>query len=157
MTDAVINRTATHATFCIERTYDASPARVFKAFADPKAKAIWFGGEDAWARGDAQMDFRVGGRERNTGNHGGVTHTFDALYWEIIPGERIIYSYEMHLDGKKISVSQTTVEFKPTGKGTKLTFTEQGVFLDGFDDPKIRETGTRELMDALGASLKVAV
>ncbi len=156
MTETLIKRTAVHATFCIERTLDASPARVFKAFADPKAKALWFGGDETWARGDAQMDFRVGGRERNTGQHGQVTHTFDALYWDIIPDERIIYSYEMHLDGRKISVSQTTVELRPAGSGTKLTFTEQGVFLDGFDDPKVREDGTRELMDALQASLKVA-
>ncbi|HEX7759498.1 MAG TPA: SRPBCC family protein [Caulobacteraceae bacterium] len=157
MTETLIKRTAVHATFCIERTLDASPARVFKAFADPKAKAIWFGGEETWTRGDAQMDFRVGGRERNTGKHGDVTYTFDALYWEIIPNERIIYSYEMHLNGQKISVSQTTIELAPEGKRTKLTFTEQGVFLDGFDDPKLRENGTKELMDALEASLKAAV
>ena len=32
-----------HSTFVIERTYGASPARVFQAFADPAAKAQWFG------------------------------------------------------------------------------------------------------------------
>lgn len=32
-------RSAVHATFSIERTYAAAPARVFQAFADPKAKA----------------------------------------------------------------------------------------------------------------------
>ena len=39
------------------------------------------------------------------------------------------------------------------GRGTRLTFTEQGAFLDGFDDPLLREHGTRELLYALGASL----
>ena len=36
-------RSATHATFVIERTYDASPARVFAAWADRSAKGRWFG------------------------------------------------------------------------------------------------------------------
>ena len=62
-----------------------------------------------------------------------------------MPNERIIYGYDMHLDDKRISVSLATVEFKPAGKGTRLTFTEQGAFLDGFDDPRLRERGTIDL------------
>ena len=37
------DRSVTHATFVIERRYPADRARVFKAWADPKAKALWFG------------------------------------------------------------------------------------------------------------------
>jgi uncharacterized protein YndB with AHSA1/START domain len=36
-------RKVTHATFTIERTYGASPERVFRTLADPEAKAKWFG------------------------------------------------------------------------------------------------------------------
>ena len=32
-------RSVTHSTFVLERVYPAAPARVFNAFADPKAKA----------------------------------------------------------------------------------------------------------------------
>ena len=35
-------RSAHHATFVIERIYDASPARVFAAWSEPEAKARWF-------------------------------------------------------------------------------------------------------------------
>ena len=149
MTQGPIERTAVHATFCIERTYDASPARVFKAFADPGAKAKWFGGPGNWTADGATMDFRVGGREFHSGVHepGGTRYSFDALYWDIVPDERIVFSYEMHLDGQKISVSLTTVEIKPAGRGAKLTFTEQGAFLDGYDNPAQREEGCRELYD----------
>ena len=35
-------RSATHGTFTLERVYEASPARVFKAWADPAIKARWF-------------------------------------------------------------------------------------------------------------------
>jgi hypothetical protein len=60
----------------------------------------------------------------------------------------------MHLDGKRISVSLTTVEFKPARAGTKLIFTEQAVYLDGYDNPAQREQGTRDLLDSLAAELR---
>ena len=48
------------------------------------------------------MDFRVGGRERAKGRFdGGVTTTFDAIYHDIVPRMRIVYTYEMHLDDRK--------------------------------------------------------
>ncbi len=149
-------RRTEHATFTIERVFDAKPARVFKAFADPKAKAQWFGGPDEWAQGTRELDFRVGGRERLSGGPkgGGAIHTFDAVYQDIVPDERIIYSYDMHLDDKRISVSLATIELKPAGAGTRLIFTEQGVFLDGYDDAGSRERGTLGLLDKLGAWLK---
>jgi len=40
------DRSVTHATFLLERSYDASPARVFAAWADPAAKARWFAGPE---------------------------------------------------------------------------------------------------------------
>jgi hypothetical protein len=43
---------------------------------------------------------------------------------------------------------------KPEGGGTRLTYTEQGTFLDGHDTPAQREQGTRDLLDALGAELR---
>ncbi len=68
--------------------------------------------------------------------------------------QRIVYTYDMHLDDARISVSLATVELEPAGAGTRLIFTEQGVFLDGYDDAGSREHGTRELLDKLGASLR---
>jgi uncharacterized protein YndB with AHSA1/START domain len=148
-------RKTEHATFTIERVFDAKPARVFKAFADPKAKAQWFAGPDAWTQGGRELDFRVGGRERLSGGpKGGPIHSFDALYQDIVPDERIIYSYDMHLDDKRISVSLATIELKPAGAGTRLVFTEQAAFLDGYDDAGSRERGTHGLLDKLGAWLK---
>jgi hypothetical protein len=38
----VTERSVTHDTFVVERSYPASPARVFAAWADPAAKARWF-------------------------------------------------------------------------------------------------------------------
>jgi uncharacterized protein YndB with AHSA1/START domain len=150
------DRSAQHATFVIDRTYDAPPGRVFQAWADPKAKAAWFGGPpDEWTEELRESDFRIGGRERLRGRFAdGHTSTFDAHYRDIVPGERIIYSYDMHLDEKRISVSLATIQFKPAGAGTRLIVTEQGAFLDGFDRTADREVGTRLLLDRLEAALR---
>jgi hypothetical protein len=57
------------------------------------------------------------------------------------------------MDDKKISVSLATMQLKADGGQTTLTVTEQGAFLDGYDDAGSREHGTGYLLDALGKSL----
>jgi uncharacterized protein YndB with AHSA1/START domain len=147
-------KSAEHATFVIERTYPASPARVFNAFADPQAKARWFVGPDEFSQGPHELDFRVGGEERvSGGTPEGPAYSFHATYQDIVPGQRIIYTYEMHLDDRRISVSLATLELAPAGDGTRLLLTEQGVFLDGIDNVSQREHGTRSLLDNLEAEL----
>jgi uncharacterized protein YndB with AHSA1/START domain len=143
-------RSVTHATFVIERDYDAAPARVFAAWADPVAKARWFQGPEDWGPDEHALDFRVGGRETSRGGpSGGPVHIYEARYMEIVPDERIIFAYDLHLDERRISVSLATVELKPNGAGTRLIYTEQGAFLDGWDEVGLREEGTGELLDAL--------
>jgi hypothetical protein len=46
------------------------------------------------------------------------------------------------------------MQLKAEGRKTTLMVTEQGAFLDGYDDAGAREQGTSHLLDALGASLK---
>jgi uncharacterized protein YndB with AHSA1/START domain len=94
-------RSVTHGTFVIERSYDASPQRVFAAWSDPKAKAQWFVGPADWQASDHEMDFRVGGLEHVSGGSpdGGPTFSYDARYQDIVADERIVSTYEMHMDG----------------------------------------------------------
>lgn len=149
-----VPRSVVHAMFCIERTYAASPAQVFKALTDPTAKAKWFTGGDGYTLLAREMDVRPGGREHVKGRKdSGVVSTFDAIYYDVIPNERIVYAYEMHLDDRKISISLATLELKRAGTGTRLVMTEQGAFLDGYDDAGSRERGSNFLLDALGNSL----
>lgn len=137
-------RNAIHATFSIKRAYDAPPGRVFAAWTSVEAKRQWAFCHAEWQPTLFEMDFRVGGREQiKTGPAGGEVHAFDGCFHDIVPNERIVYSYGMHLGERRISVSLTTIEFKPEGSGTRLVFTEQGVFLDGYDDVAGREEGTR--------------
>jgi uncharacterized protein YndB with AHSA1/START domain len=137
-----------HGTFVLERSYDAPPGRVFAAFADPEAKAQWFGAVDF------SLDFRVGGRETNGGGpDGGPFYRYDATYRDIVPDERIVYTTDMYVDDRIMSVSVATVEFARDGGGTRLVLTEHGAFLDGLETAAQREHGTGELLDKLGAVL----
>jgi uncharacterized protein YndB with AHSA1/START domain len=139
------------------RDLAATPERAYQAFANPEAKAKWFASPAAWEQSRVKMEFKVGGKEFVSGTPPGhKPHTFDCTYLDIVPNVRIIYLYEMHIGEAKISASLATVEFAASGKGTKLKFTEQGVFLDGYDDSGSRERGTIGLMDRLEASLKPA-
>ena len=60
----------------------------------------------------------------------------------------------MHLDERRISVSLTTIEFFAVAGGTRLVLTEQGAFLDGYDDIAGREEGTRIGLDNLDRQLR---
>ncbi len=143
-------RSTEHGTFTITRAYPAPPQRVFAAWSSREAKARWF----APGGGDYVLDFRVGGSEINRGGPpGGPVYSYVATYEDIVPGERLVYGYSMKAGDDLISVSVATVEFAPDGAGTTLTLTEQGVFLDGGDTSAVREKGTGELLDSLGAAL----
>jgi uncharacterized protein YndB with AHSA1/START domain len=147
-------RSVTHATFVIERTYPASPARVFAAFADPAIKSRWFGDGDM-PSSDYALEFRVGGHELNRGGApDGPVYTYAAVYQDIVPDQRIVSTYVMDMGDTRISASVATVELTADGRGTRLVYTEQGAFLDGHDNPAQREHGTRELFDNLGAELE---
>ena len=149
-------RSVVHGAFHIERAYEATAEQVYKALSEEAAKSRWFVGPAGWRLIERVMDFRVGGRERVKGRHeSGVVTTFDAVYHDIIPRERIVYTYEMRVDDRKISVSLATLQIKPAGeRRTKLLVDEQGAFLDGYDDAGARERGTGDLLDKLGASLR---
>jgi uncharacterized protein YndB with AHSA1/START domain len=149
-------RSVAHGTFQVQRHYHAPVERVWRALTDPDAKQTWFAGPPGeWELVERFMDAREGGRERVKGRFkSGVVSCFDASYLDVVPHERLVYSYVMHLDDRKISVSLATMQLKPDDTGTTVLLTEQGAFLDGYDDAGARERGSFYLLDALGASLK---
>ena len=150
------NRSVNHTTFVIERSYPAQPARVFAAWASWEAKGIWMDDPDYKSDGsDGELDFRVGGHERFGGlTPEGTTYRYDALYYDIVPDQRIVYSYEMYAGEDRMSVSLTTVEIVPEGEGTRLTYTEQGAYLDDLDQPGLRQEGVTEMLDGLARYLR---
>jgi uncharacterized protein YndB with AHSA1/START domain len=149
-----ITRSVTHSTFTLERTYPVPPAKVFAAFKDPAKKRRWFVEGEGFTTQSYEPAFEVGAWERIRGTAPGNTpYTNDTMYFDIVPDERIVFSYHMSVGGAPISVSLTTIEFRPAGKGTLMVFTEQDAFLEGSDDGSSRKAGTEQLMDALGKEL----
>jgi uncharacterized protein YndB with AHSA1/START domain len=149
-------RTISHGSFVLERRYKASPQRVYKALSDPATKAKWFSPPETWGRDEYTLDFRIGGIETSVGGPpGGSVHAFRAVYQDIVPNERIIYTYDMHLDDVRISVSLASFEIRPDGDHTILTMTEHGAYLDGFaeDGNALRQEGSQGLLDKLGTHL----
>ena len=151
--ETISERSTVHSTFVLERTYEAAPARVWQAWTDPAEKRRWFGPQGP-AKPEHELEFRVGGLERMTMQSPGGAYKFIARFQDIVEGERFVHTYEMYLDDARISVSVATVVLEAVGAGTKLTMTEQGVFLDGLDTPAEREHGTGELLNTLGTYLQ---
>jgi uncharacterized protein YndB with AHSA1/START domain len=151
------DRNAVHATFVVERTYAASPARVFAAFADPEKKKKWFKGPDEWGPADQKFDFRVGGEEHSIGGPiGDPPHRFYNRYLEIVTNERIVYTYWMHHGEPLASASVATIEFRPDGGKTRVTITEVGTFLDGYYSAEGREEGIRLQLEAIAPWVETA-
>jgi uncharacterized protein YndB with AHSA1/START domain len=147
-------RTVTHGTFVIERTYPTTPERVFAAFSDPTKKHRWFVAGEEPATEEFEMDFRVGGVERKRFKVKiGFTCTNNTIYLDIVPNSRIVFAYTMSAGDHRFSSSQATVELLPTENGTNLIFTEQGAFFEGSDGPQMREGGWRHLLDKLANAL----
>jgi uncharacterized protein YndB with AHSA1/START domain len=149
--------TTTHGTFVVERRYEASPQRVFAAWSDPVAKRAWFAEGEGWDIRSFELDFREGGRETSRFRVVGGNNPFppettfgnETVFNEIIPNERIIFTYSMDRDGARFSISLASMELKPADKGTRLIFTEHGAHFGDADGIKMREAGWTELLGKL--------
>jgi uncharacterized protein YndB with AHSA1/START domain len=130
-------RSIKHSSFAIERVFNHEPAALYRAWTDPSTKARWFNGPvDKWTEVERTMDVRIGGRDRLVGKFvDGSESRFESEYFDVVPGRRLVYAYDMYWQGKKLIV------------------TEQHAFLDGYEDVGSRERGTKSLFDNIAVAL----
>ena len=146
----------------LTRDYPHPPNRVFDAWADPAIKVRWFDLSDPadLAPSTYFSDFRVGGRESVSSPPGRrPVWTYEAEYRDIVANERIVVTYEMAVDDRRVSVSVATVTFESVpfeaaASGTRLTYIEQGAYLDGLDTPGGRRGGTTSQLERLATVLE---
>ncbi len=124
------------------RRMKAPPARVFAAWIDPAVMAQWFGPHHTQVE-EAEADARVGGtfrvvlREDN-----GARHQVGGTYQEIVPQERLVFSWAWHSTPER--VSRVTVQFRPVPEGTEVTLTH-----DRFADADTAKRHTRGWTESL--------
>jgi uncharacterized protein YndB with AHSA1/START domain len=145
-----------HNTFTVERVYSAAAERVFAAFSDPEKKRRWFAEGEHHTLESYDLDFRDAGTEHYSSRFkeglpvvGGKALTNEAVFQNIVPNRRMVFTSTMWVGGRCISISVATVELEPACKGTKLTLTFQSAFLEGADGPAMREAGWKTLLEKL--------
>lgn len=145
-----------HKSFTIERTYPTTAARVFRAHSDPAKKRRWFAEGEGFIVDEYSLDFQVGGFERSRFRFGadGPPMTFDGVFLDIVPSERIVLAYSMTIAGAPMSSSLSTIELVPASSGTLLRYTEHTAFVDGNDGSAGRREGSLGLLEALAKELQ---
>ncbi len=133
MTPAMQTKTL-HDKIVMERTYNASPARVFAAWESVEARLRW---SIPWPETDAayeRAEFKVGGLDiMRCGPKGDMRFRAHVHYLEILPDARIVMAESVAEDGKVRAASLITIEFEPADKATKQTVTMQVFALHGPD------------------------
>lgn len=144
-----------HDTVVVRRSYDATPARIFCAWSDPKEMAKWHSPGDAtWTVKTLEHDFRIGGRRRMTFGSPTEQYFEDCRYEDIIPDRRLCYAMTIARGDTRITTSMVTIEINPKGAGSEMIVTDQLAILDGGDTAKDRERGWGETLDKLPAVLR---
>lgn len=148
--------TVTNAMFTIERLVDASPARVFAAYASLEAKSAWFKAPPNVQTLNRDFDFRIGGKERYRARWpSGLITDFQARYHDIVDNERIVLVYDLLHNDSRLSVSLQVLEFRDEGSRTRLIHTEQGCYLTGGAEAvAAREHGTTWHVDNVVALIE---
>lgn len=150
-----------HETFTVTLRLPAPPTEVFRAFADSGLRRRWVKLPGGGAR--YEHDFRVGGGETAYSTSSTLDTPPQRLknwsrYLDIIPGVRIVWVYEAHVDEVLRWTSLVTVELRAEPDGTELAWTEQVAFIattgDGSDDLPHLRGGTRLRLNGLVAALE---
>ena len=105
-----IERSQAHATFAIERIYPVPVEAVWHALSDNDARDQWFSGGQAFDVREKSHEFRVGGHGTEEGQwHGGPRSRFHSTYTDIVDLRRIVFTYDMWVNGQHLSTSLTTI------------------------------------------------
>jgi len=117
---------ATKPSLTIKRRFNAPPAKVFAAWADPEKMKRWMGPGEVTAP-HIECDLRVGGRYRIVmRNPAGEEFDVGGVYREIVPNEKLVFTWAWKSMPERESLVTMTV--KPDGDGTLMTLQHEQFF-----------------------------
>lgn len=112
-------------TLQMKRTFAAPRQRVFRAWTEANELARWFAPSSDYTTVVPELDLRVGGKYRLEIHHkGGNVHRIAGAYREILPPEKLVFTWEWEGDPSPES-SVVTVEFHDMGKSTEVILTHE--------------------------------
>jgi len=79
----------------------------------------------------------------------GRVQQIEKVFFDIVAARRIVFTYDIRLDARRLSVSLVTVELSASQRRTRMVYTEQLSYLDGHGDRSQRLHGTQESLDRL--------
>lgn len=148
------HKTMAHRTATLERSYAASPQRVFHAWANPEIRRIWGSPSDEVEIRNEAADFRVGGEDiQSCLVEGHPVATVYGRYHDIVPDARIVYTEVIRDDVQLQGMSLVSAEFIAEGTGTRLVVTLQTIAVDGSELLAEVEIGWTSALDRLGSLL----
>lgn len=140
----------THATIVIERTYKATPARVFRAWEDKEARERWQTPDPSIQIRFEESDFREGGRDVSRCIEKDVVDfVATVFYLDIRPNESIVFTESVAQGDANVSAALISVEFAPASEGTRLLVTMQIAALGGSEMEKGYQFGWNAALDNL--------
>ncbi len=107
----------------ITRVFDAPRELVFAAWTDPRHVAAWWGPRD-YPTKHVAMDVRPGGRwrQRLESTEGGKDLWLGGVYREIVPPERLVFTFAWDEEGERGLETVVTVTFAEQNGKTLMTF-----------------------------------
>ena len=111
----------------IKRRFNAPPAKVFQAWADPEKLKKWMGPGEISCK-LAEADARVSGRYRIIMQKPGDpdVHDISGVYREVVPNEKLVFTWAWKSMPERESL--VTITFKPDGDGTLMTLHHEQFF-----------------------------
>lgn len=139
-----------HATIVMERTYNASPTRVFNAWADVEARKRWSAPTPAITILYEEADFREGGRDISRCiEAGNADYVAQVLYLDIQRNRRIVFAEDVSHGEARVSAALISVELEARGAATRLLLTMQIASFDGAEMERGYHFGWSAALDNL--------
>lgn len=124
--------TLTHATIVMERSYNASPQRVYAAWESVEQRKRWASPAENIRIEYESADFREGGRDVSRCiEPGNADYIAVVTYIDLQRDRRIVFVEDISHGETRVSAALIGVELTPSGAGTRLVLTLQITAFDG--------------------------